>query len=137
MARTFTVDIVTPDRVVVSDEATSLVAPGVLGSFGVLPNHAPLLSELETGELRYRRSGGEEVRLAVSGGFLQIFNNTITVLADSAERAEEIDLDRARRSRDESREQMRSVQGTYNEQAIRDAEAAHNRALNRIRVAGG
>lgn len=137
MATNFTVDIVTPEKVVVSEPATSLVAPGVMGSFGVLPNHAPLLTELEIGELRYRRPGGEEVRMAIGGGFLQIFNNSVTVLADSAERAEEIDVDRARRSRDAAREQVRTVQGSFNATAIAEAEAAYNRAANRIRVAGG
>lgn len=137
MATNFTVDIVTPEKVVVSEPATSLVAPGVMGSFGVLPNHAPLLTELEIGELRYRRPGGEEVRMAIGGGFLQIFNNSVTVLADSAERAEEIDVDRARRSRDAAREQVRVVQGTFDAAAIQEAEGAFNRAANRIRVAGG
>ena|SRR5438876_1136964 len=130
--RSFTVDIVTPDRVVLSDEAVSLTAPGALGSFGVLYNHAPLLSELATGELRYRRDGGEEIRLAVSGGFLQVFENQITVLADTAEKAEEIDVDRARLALEEAREQQAELRG--GERALAVARQERNR--NRLRVAG-
>lgn len=135
--RSFSVDIVTPDRVVLRDEATSLVAPGVEGQFGILPNHAPLLSELAAGELRYRRDNGEETRLAVSGGFLQVFENEVTVLADTAERVEEIDLERARESREQARRDMREAQAQFDDIRLKDAEAAEARAANRIRVAGG
>lgn len=131
--RTFTVDIVTPDRVVLSDRAVSLVAPGVCGSFGVLPNHAPLLSELEVGELRYRRENGEEIRLAVSGGFLQIFNNQITVLADTAEREAEIDLERARRALERARHELSEAREMNRDLAEKNVQ----RAQNRVRVAGG
>ena len=134
--RTLTVDIVTPDRVVLSDEATALVAPGVEGSYGVLFNHAPLLSALAAGELRYRRNNSEEIRLAVSGGFLQVFDNQITVLADAAELAKEIDVDRARAARDRARQQLSIAENAP--AAEREvAQAALDRALNRIRVATG
>jgi F-type H+-transporting ATPase subunit epsilon len=135
--RTFTVDVVTPERVVISDEATSLVAPGGIGSFGVLPNHAPMLSELGVGELRYRREGGLEVRLAVGGGFIQIFNNEVTVLADAAERAEEIDVERARRARDLARDELRASADALGSERMDQTQQALDRALNRIRVAGG
>ena len=135
--RSFTVDIVTPERVVLSDTATSLRAPGVLGSFGVLPNHSPMLSELSIGELRYRRESGEEVRLAIGGGFFQVFNNQVTVLAEAAERAAEIDVERARRARDRARQEQQEAQGTHDEQQIQMADAAFERAQNRLRVAGG
>jgi F-type H+-transporting ATPase subunit epsilon len=134
---TFTLDIVTPDRVVLSDEAVALVAPGVIGSFGVLANHAPLLSELAIGVLRYRRETGEETRLAVAGGFIQVFNNQVTVLAEAAERAGEIDAARARRARDLARERYRDALTRYDEPQIMLAEASLERALNRLRVAGG
>jgi F-type H+-transporting ATPase subunit epsilon len=135
--RMFTVDVVTPERVVLSDTATSLVAPGVLGSFGILYNHSPMLSELEPGELRYRRDSAEEVRLAIGGGFLQVFNNQVTVLADSAERAGEIDVERARRAREQARETLREAQTRYDDVEMALAETAIGRAENRIRVAGG
>ena len=131
--RSFTVDIVTPDRVVLSDTAVSLVAPGVEGSFGILPNHAPMLSELQVGELRYRRENGEEVRLAVSGGFLQMFNNQITVLADTAERDDEIDPDRARRSLEKARAELSEATEMHRELAQKELA----RAQNRLRIAGG
>jgi F-type H+-transporting ATPase subunit epsilon len=135
--RTFTVDIVTPDRVVLSDDATSLVAPGAVGSFGVLPNHAPMLSELTIGELRYRRETAEEIRLAISGGFLQVFKNEVTVLADSAERAEEIDVDRARQSLSAAEETVASARTSGVRADIEAAELALARAKNRLRVASG
>jgi F-type H+-transporting ATPase subunit epsilon len=131
--RSFTVDIVTPDRVVLSDTAVSLVAPGVEGSFGILPNHAPMLSELEVGELRYRRENGEEVRLAVSGGFLQMFNNQITVLADTAERDDEIDPERARRALEKARAELSEAAEMNRELAQKEIA----RAQNRLRIAGG
>ena len=127
--------MVTPDRIVLSDVATAVVAPGVMGSFGILTNHAPFLSELATGELRYRRDNAEEIRLAVSGGFLQVYHNQVTVLADSAEKAGEIDVDRARRARDQARGQLSmetGLTGVEREQA----QAALDRANNRISVAG-
>lgn len=127
-----TIDIVTPDRVVLSDRTVSVVAPGVCGSFGVLPNHAPLLSELEIGELRYRKENGHEVRLAVSGGFLQVFNNQITVLADTAEKSDEIDPDRARRALDKARREL-SEASALNVEAQKELQ----RAQNRLRIAGG
>jgi len=135
-ARTFTLDIVTPDRVVVSDEAVSLRAPGVQGSFGVLVNHAPLLTELATGELEYRRENGQEIRLAVSGGFLQVFDNKITVLADAAERATEIDVTRARAALDRARRERQDAIAAFNSEQQALTDGAEERALNRIRVAG-
>ena len=135
--RSFTVDVVTPERVVLSDTATSLVAPGVQGSFGVLPNHSPMLAELSIGELRYRRESGEEVRLAIGGGFFQVFDNKVSILAEAAERAGEIDTERARRARERARQDQRQAQGTYDDAQVELAEAAYERAQNRLRVAGG
>ena len=135
--RTFTIRVVTPERTVLTDEATSLVAPGIEGSFGVLPNHAPLLSELVPGEMRFRRNSSEEVRIALGGGFLQVFENQVTILADTAERPEEINPDRARASLDEAREQLRRAQAQYDEAAVHSAQVAIERAQNRLRIAGG
>ncbi len=137
MARSLNIDIVTPERVLLSEEVTSVVAPGVLGSFGVLPNHAPMLAELATGELRFRRDTGLEGRIAVKGGFLQVFQNQVTVLADAAEPAEEIDTEAVRRQLEELRERLREarLQG-----ALREAEELSEQmtwAQTRLRVAGG
>ncbi len=133
--RTLSLDIVTPERVVLSDQATSVVAPGVMGSFGVLYNHAPLLTELETGELRYRRPSGEEVHMAVSGGFFQVFENEITVLAETAERSEEIDVDRARAALDRARDEIRQAAGIADDAKRQELEANVRRAANRVRLA--
>jgi F-type H+-transporting ATPase subunit epsilon len=132
----FSIDVVTPDRVVLREEATSLIAPGVLGGFGVLSRHAPMMSELAVGELRYRNTDGAEFTLAVGAGFIQIANNRVTVLADSAERAEEIDLDRARRALDRARDELREAQAMVDAQIRAEREAAFQRAQNRIKVAG-
>lgn len=135
--RTFNVEIVTPERVVLRDEVTSLVAPGVLGSFGVLAHHAPMLAELSPGELRFRKNSAEETRMVVGGGFLQVFNNQVTVLADSAERVEEINLDRARTSLNRAREELVRAQAALDDLGQKDAQAAVERAQARIRVGGG
>ncbi len=134
MPGTFHVDIVTPERVILREEAVSLRAPGVMGSFGILVNHSPMLAELEAGELRIRKATGEEVDLAVGGGFLQVFENQVTVLADTAEPVSDIDVERARRARDVAREQLKSAQTTFNQVAIDQAQAALDRAENRIRL---
>ncbi|MBI3909927.1 MAG: F0F1 ATP synthase subunit epsilon [Armatimonadetes bacterium] len=135
-ADTFTVDIVAPDRVVLHEEATSLVAPGALGSLGVLPNHAPLLAELGIGEVRLRNIDGEEHRVAIQGGFLQVGGNQVTILADAAERAEDIDVARARLACAEAEEAYRRASATFDEAQRDEAEAALRRARNRLRVAG-
>lgn len=135
--RMFSVNIVTPERVVLRDEATSLVAPGVLGSFGILANHAPMLAELTPGELRFRKDSSEEIRLAVGGGFLQVYNNQVTVLADSTEKPREIDLERARKALARSREELLRAQSALDDLGQQEAQAAIERAQNRIRLAGG
>lgn len=134
--RTLTVDIVTPERVVLSESAVYVRAPGVDGSFGILPNHAPMLAELKAGELDFRKQNGQEVRLAVSSGFLQVFDNLVTVLADAAERLEEIDVDRARRALEAARADLRAAQASYDPDRLAAAQSAFERAQNRIRVAG-
>ncbi len=130
----FSLDVVTPDRVVLSEQAVSLVAPGVLGSFGVLTNHAPFMSELKVGEMRFTTEQGKEVQVAVSGGFIQVFENKITVLADSAERGDEIDVDRARRARERARADLQAASDLVTRAR---AEEELSRAQNRLRIAGG
>lgn len=91
---TMRLDIVTAEKLVYSDEVSSVVAPGAEGQLGILPNHAPLLTSLMPGELKVLKDG-EETNIAVSGGFLEVLKNVVTVLADTAERAEDIDVERA------------------------------------------
>ena len=87
-------DIITAEKLVYSDEVSSVVAPGSAGQLGILPNHAPLLTSLKPGELKVLKEG-EESNIAVSGGFLEVLQNVVTILADTAERAEYIDFERA------------------------------------------
>lgn len=87
-------EVVTAERVVYAEDVDMVVAPGLEGAVGILPRHAPLMSVLGFGELRITR-GGSETGLAIGGGFMEVLNDRVTVLADSAERAEEIDEARA------------------------------------------
>ena len=91
---TMRLEIVTAERVVYSDDVSVLVAPGVDGELGILPRHAPLLTVLKPGEIRVVKDG-EESYMAVSGGFMEVLGNRVTILADTAEHAGEIDLQRA------------------------------------------
>jgi F-type H+-transporting ATPase subunit epsilon len=133
---TFRLDVVTPDRVVLSEDVSSLVAPGVEGYLGVLPRHAPLVTELGTGALTYRPSSGREVTLAVSGGFMEVARDRTTVLADAAERPEEIDAARAQLARDRARAALHALEERYNEVQAAEAAAALARAENRLKLAG-
>jgi F-type H+-transporting ATPase subunit epsilon len=116
---------------VFSEDVDLVVAPGVEGELGILPHHTPLMTMLQPGELRVKK-GGEEVSLAVSGGFLEVRPDRVIVLADAAERAEEIDLARAEEAK--RRAQERLSRHTPDIDAAR-AEAALRRSLARISVA--
>jgi F-type H+-transporting ATPase subunit epsilon len=97
---------VTPTRLLIDEEVDEVTAPGALGEFGVLPNHIAFLSLLAPGELSYRQ-GSNRYFLAVSGGYAEVLNNTMTVLADSAEYADEIDLERAHRIKETAEREMK------------------------------
>ena len=99
-------DIVTAERVVFSEEVDLVVAPGIDGELGILPRHAALITALRPGEIRIRMDGRED-HLAVGGGFLEVYNDRVIILADSAERAEEIDLARAEEARRRAEERLR------------------------------
>lgn len=134
--RLFQLDVVTPDRVVMSEPVRSVVAPGAEGSFGVLAGHAPMVAELTIGQLRYQPESGPEETLAVGGGFLEVGQGQVTVLADSAERAQEIDVERAIRARERAREQARQLAEHFDENQSKLNEFALQRASNRLRTAG-
>lgn len=103
-----TVEIVTGERVVYSEtDVDMVVAPGTDGSLGILPRHAPLITTLTTGELRVKK-GGIEQSLVVFGGFMEVTSDKVTILADSAERVEEIDVARAEASRALAEEAIRN-----------------------------
>lgn len=134
-------ELATPARQLVSTEVDEVVAPGSEGYFGVLPGHAPLLATLGSGEVSYRR-GGEEGHLAVIGGFAEVQGDRVIILAESAERPEEIDRARAElaRQRAEQRLAGRPPQGGAPEAGgeidYARAVAALARALARLQVAG-
>lgn len=92
---TMQLDIITAERVTYFDEVNAVVAPGIEGELGILPHHAPLLTTLQPGELRIVKEGEEDTFIAVSGGFLEVMSNKVVILADTAERSEEIDVARA------------------------------------------
>jgi F-type H+-transporting ATPase subunit epsilon len=125
-------EIVTPERLAYSDTVDSVVLPGSEGEIGVLPNHAPLVSMLGVGELRIRKDGQEE-SFAIAGGFLQVRPDKVVVMAETADLASEIDLERAQEAR---REAERALEGGFQEGAdLSAARAQLQQALLRIRVA--
>jgi F-type H+-transporting ATPase subunit epsilon len=125
-------DIVTAERVVYSADVDIVIAPGVEGQLGILPHHAPLMTILRAGELVVRRAGEEE-SLAISGGFLEVRPDRVIILADAAERADEIDLARAEAARKRAEERLKERQAAGLDQGR--AEAALQRAVARITVA--
>ena len=133
MAERLTLELATPTRLVVSTEVDEVVVPGSLGYFGVLPGHAPLLATLGIGELTYR-TGRDEHHVAVSGGFAEVRNDKVIVLADSAETPADIDRARAEKARD--RAEARLSGRTQDEVDYGRAAAALARALTRLQVAG-
>jgi F-type H+-transporting ATPase subunit epsilon len=125
-------EIVTPERLAFSEEVDSVQVPGIEGELGILPHHAPLVSLLGVGELRIRKGGQEEL-FAVAGGFLQVRPDKVVVMAETADLASEIDLEKAQEAR---REAERALESGYHEGAdLSAARAALQQALLRIRVA--
>lgn len=129
---TIRLEVVTPERVVLEEDADIVVARAAEGDIGILHGHEPMLSPLDAGELMYR-THGEEQHLAVAGGFLEVTPDHVVVLADSAERSEEIDRARAEEARARAEEALANQRGTAMEA---EAAAALQRALLRLRVAG-
>lgn len=117
-------EIITAERVVYSDDVEALVAPGTEGDLGILPHHAALMSMLQPGELMVRKDG-EETYLAVTGGFLEVMDNRISILADAAERSDEIDEERAQEAMRQAEERI----------AMRSADVDLEQALSQLRRA--
>ena len=128
---TLQLEVVTPDKTVVSAEVDMTVCPGVMGEFGVLPHHVSLLSALKTGGLRYTQNGAPTY-VFVSGGFADVNNKVLTVLAESAEVAADIDAARAKAAQE--RAEKRLAEGGENVDHAR-AEAALHRAVMRLQIA--
>jgi F-type H+-transporting ATPase subunit epsilon len=127
---TLHVEVVTAERELYNGEADLVSAPGAAGRLGILPSHAPLLTVLAPGALEIKLNGAEEP-IFVSGGFLEVFENVVTVLADSAEHAEEIDQARAEEARRRARERLEQV---ASQQERADLLGALERATSRLRV---
>lgn len=131
MDESFRLRIVTPYREVVTDEVGEAQVPGKEGYLGILPGHAPLISELKVGEITYRR-GRESTHLAVSGGFVEVLPDQVTILAATAERAGEIDVARAQSAKDRAEKLLRTSDP---ETDVDRASIALQRALIRLHVA--
>jgi F-type H+-transporting ATPase subunit epsilon len=125
-------EIVTPEKLAYSDEVDAVALPGSEGELGILPHHAPLISMLGAGELRFRKGGLEE-SFAIVGGFVQVLPDKVVVMAETADLAAEIDLERAEEAR---RDAERALAAGFVEPAdVAKARAALQEALVRIRVA--
>jgi F-type H+-transporting ATPase subunit epsilon len=128
-----TLEIVTPERRVLSVTADEVRAPGALGGFGVRQDHEPFMTALEPGRLTYVE-GGREHHYAVGGGFLQVAENRVIVLADTAEAAQDIDVARARKAFEEAQEKLLEMTEQDEHHALEAARV--RRAAARLRVAG-
>lgn len=124
-------EVVTPQRILISQDVESVVAPGSLGEFGVMEGHVPFLSGIVPGELRFT-AGGKTERFAVSSGFAEVSEDKVSILVDAAERAQDVDLERARKALDRAKERL-AKRGAEDLDFIR-AEAALRRAMARIKV---
>ena len=129
---TFPLELVTPERLLFSEEVQAIRAPGVEGSLGVLAGHAPLLTELMTGLIKVTLADGSEAFIATSGGFLQVNKDMVIILADTAELSEEIDVERAKAAAAKARQLLEVPGSTIDAEELR---LAVERAQNRIRVA--
>ena len=134
MASTIRLELVTPERLLLSEEVDEVVAPGYEGEFGVLPEHTQYLAILNIGVLRYRK-GSESRRIALGGGFAEVTPERVVVMADTAERAEEIDVERARRARERAEAALKEL--SLDDETYAKAYAELRRALVRMAAGGG
>lgn len=134
MAGTIKLEIVTPERVVVSEQAQIVMAPGTLGEFGVLIGHTPFLTSLQIGAVRYVDPRGGEHFTFVSGGFAEVLPDRVTILAESAERRRDIDVERARAALERAQKRLAEMRSREAVDFAR-AQAALQRALTRLKIA--
>jgi len=128
MAETIELEIVTPERQVVKDRATEIQIPGRNGYLGILPGHAPLITELAIGEIVYTNDSGESTRLSVAWGFAEVLPDKVTILAETAERAEDIDVPRTEAERDRAQERLKLAEDTAQfEEALNELARAESR----------
>ena len=134
MAGTIRLEVVTPEKIVVSEEAQIVMAPGVLGEFGVLIGHTPFLTALKNGAVRFNDSKGDEHSIFVSGGFAEVLPGQVTILAESAERRRDIDVERARAALERAQTRLAEMRAKEEIDFTR-AQAALQRAILRLRIA--
>jgi F-type H+-transporting ATPase subunit epsilon len=133
MAKSILLEVVTPERLLLSKPVEVVVCTGIDGEFAVLAGHVPLLAALDIGEMRYREDKGSDEYVAIDGGFAEVTGEKVTVLAEGAEMAREIDLDRAQRARE--RAEQRLAKSRADQQEYVRAETALKRAMLRLRLA--
>ncbi|MBE9486751.1 MAG: F0F1 ATP synthase subunit epsilon [Chloroflexi bacterium] len=133
MAEKLKLEMVTPYKRLLSEEVDELTAPGFVGELGILPGHTPLLTTLRVGELSYKKDS-EQFHVAVNWGYLEVEDDTVTVLVDTAEKSDEIDLARAKAAMDRAEDALKAL--PQEDKKYRIMEAALQRALIRIQVAG-
>ena len=133
MAESISLKVVTPVRLVLEEQVDELTAPGPLGQLGILPDHAALMTTLDVGQLSYRKSGANSV-ITLTGGYAEVLDNVVTVLADAAEFPNEIDTARAENARARA-ERTLEDRNNADEEALVAAEAALKRALLRLETA--
>ena len=135
MADNIRLEVVTPEKQVVNDLAQIVMAPGSMGEFGVLSGHTPFMTSLNTGAIHYRDENGKDQFVFVSGGFAEALPDKVTILAESAESMDDIDVDRAKAAVE--RAETRLAENRAKEETdIARARAALDRAVVRIRIAG-
>lgn len=132
MAEKIQLRLVTPSRLLLDEVVDEVTAPGVLGEFGVLPNHIAFLATLEIGEMSYKQ-GVQSVYLALSGGYAEVLDNVMTVLANAAEFGGEIDAERARKARERTEKKLEEL--NWEDKDFAMTEAALHRALLRLQIA--
>ncbi len=128
----FRLSVVTPERIVYEEDVVSIIAPGDVGYLGIMSNHAPIITSMKPGKLSVKDGSGNEIKIAVSGGFMENSSNTCTILADSAEFADDIDLERARESLERAKQRVRNAAGEIDTPRAKEA---YERAKNRLKVA--
>ncbi|MDR3762859.1 MAG: F0F1 ATP synthase subunit epsilon [Acidobacteriota bacterium] len=131
MAETIELEIVTPERMVVKGRAEEIQIPGRGGYLGILPGHAPLITELAVGEIEYKNAG-TVTRLSVAWGFAEVLPEKVTILAETAELAEDIDVERANAARERA---LENIHKADNPGAYEEASQALSRAESRLAVA--
>jgi F-type H+-transporting ATPase subunit epsilon len=130
MADKILLEVVTPEKTVLSEMVDIVVAPGEEGEFGVLPNHIPFLTKLKVGELRFR-IGNNTRYVAIMGGFAEVLPDHVTVLATAAEEATQIDVIRAKAARERAERRLKEAKDRFE---FTRAQAAIQRAIARLRI---